>query len=43
MVDWSLNVKKNHFRPKKEYEEILGLEVSYICTIDTLMYFANCI
>ena len=42
MVDWSLDVKKDHFRPQEEDEEILGLEVPYISAIDTLMYFANC-
>ena len=41
MVDWSLDVKKDHFRPQEEDEEILGLEVPYISAIDTLMYFAN--
>ena len=43
MVDWSLDVKNNHFRPQEEDEEILGLEVPYISAIDTLMYFSNCI
>ena len=42
MVDWSLDVKKDHFRLQEEYKEIYGLEVPYISTIDTLMYFANC-
>ena len=42
MVDWSLDVKNDHFRPQEEDEEILGLEVPYISVIDTLMYFANC-
>jgi hypothetical protein len=42
MVDWSLNVKKDHFRPQEEYKEIYGLKVPYICATDTLMYFANC-
>ena len=42
IVDWSLDVKKDHFRPQEEYEEILGLEVPYISAIDTLMYFTNC-
>jgi hypothetical protein len=42
MVDWSLDVKKDHFRPQEEYKEIYGLEVPYISAIDTLMYFANC-
>jgi hypothetical protein len=42
MVDWSLDVKKDYFRPQEEDEEILGLEVPYISTIDTLIYFSNC-
>ena len=42
MVDWSLDVKEDHFRPQKEYKEIYDLEVPYISAIDTLMYFANC-
>jgi hypothetical protein len=37
MVDWSLDVKKDHFHPQEEYKEIYGLEVPYICAIDTLM------
>ena len=24
------------------YKEIYGFEVTYICAIDTLIYFANC-
>ena len=42
MVDWSLDVKNDHFHPQEEDEEILSLEVSYISAIDTLMHFANC-
>jgi hypothetical protein len=42
MIDWSLDVKNDHFRPQEEYKEIYGLEVPYINAIDTLMYFANC-
>ena len=42
MVDWSLDVKKDHFHPQEEDEEILGFEVPYISAIDTLMCFANC-
>ena len=42
IADWSLDVKKDHFRPQEEDGEILGLEVPYISAIDTLMYFANC-
>ena len=34
MVDWLLNVKKDHFRSQVEYKEIYGLEVPYICAID---------
>ena len=41
MVDWSLYVKKYHFRPQEEYKEIYSLKVPYISAIDTLMYFAN--
>ena len=41
MVDWSLNVKKDHFRLQEKYKEIYDLEVPYISAIDTLMYFAN--
>ena len=43
MVDWSLDIKNDHFRPQEEDKEILGLEVPYISAIDTLMYFSNCI
>ena len=42
IVDWSLDVKKDNFRPQEEDAEILGPEVPYISVIDTLMYFANC-
>jgi hypothetical protein len=42
IVDWSLDVKNDHFCPQEKDEEIFGPEVSYISTIDTLMYFANC-
>jgi hypothetical protein len=42
MVDWSLDIKKDHFLPQEEDDEILGLEVPYISAIDTLMYFTNC-
>ena len=42
LIDWSLDVKKNHFRPQEKYKEIYGLEVPYISAIDTLMYFENC-
>ena len=42
IVDWSLDVNKDHFSPQEEDEEILGLEVPYISATDSLMYFANC-
>ena len=41
MVDWSLDVKNDHFCPQEKDGEILGPEVPYISAIDTLMYFAN--
>ena len=41
MIDWSFNVKKNHFRHREEYKEIYDFEVPYISAIDTMMYFAN--
>ena len=42
MVDWSLDVKKDHFRPQEEDAEILGPKVPYISAIDTMTYLANC-
>jgi hypothetical protein len=42
IVDWSFDVKNDHFLPQEKDEEILGLKVPYISAIDTLMYFANC-
>jgi hypothetical protein len=42
MVNWSFDVKKDHFRPQEEYKEIYGPKVPYICAIDTLMHSANC-
>ena len=42
IVDWSLDVKNDHFCPQEKDGEILGPEVSYISAIDTLMYFTNC-
>ena len=38
MVEWSLDVKKDHFRPQEEYKKNYGFEVPYISAIDTLMY-----
>ena len=42
IVDWSLDVRNDHFCPQEKDEEIFGPEVPYISTIDILMYFANC-
>ena len=42
MVVRSLEVNKDPFHPKKENEELLGPEVSYLNAIDALMYLANC-
>jgi hypothetical protein len=36
-----LDVKKDHFRPREDDEEILGPEVPYLSAIDALMYLAN--
>lgn len=41
MVIKSLDPKKDSFYPKKDDEEILGLEVPYINTIGTLLYLAQ--
>jgi hypothetical protein len=41
MVVRLLDMKKDHFRPLKENEEILGLEVSYLSIIGALMYLTN--
>jgi hypothetical protein len=42
MIVRSLDVKKDHFRPREDDEEILGPEVSYLSAIGALMYLANC-
>ena len=42
MVVRSLDVKNDPFRPCEKWEELLGLEVSYLSVIDALMYLANC-
>jgi hypothetical protein len=42
MVVRSLDVKKDHFRPREDDEEILGPEVPYLSAIGALMYLANC-
>ena len=41
MVGWSLDVKKNPFRPQEDDEETLGPKVPYLSAIGTLMYLAN--
>ncbi|XP_059663813.1 secreted RxLR effector protein 161-like [Cornus florida] len=43
MVVRSLDIKKNHFRPRKYDEELLGPEVPYLSAIGALLYLANCI
>ncbi|XP_059668729.1 uncharacterized mitochondrial protein AtMg00810-like [Cornus florida] len=42
MIVRSLDVKKDHFRPQEEGEEILGPEVPYFSAIGALMHLANC-
>ena len=42
IVVWSLDVKKEPFRPCKKCEELLGREVPYISAIGALIYLANC-
>jgi hypothetical protein len=42
IVVWSLDAKKEPFRLLEKDEEIFGLEVPYLSTIETLMYLANC-
>jgi len=41
MVVRSLDVKKDHFRPPEEGEELIGPEVSYLSAIGALSYLAN--
>ena len=41
MVVRSLEVTKDHFSPKEENEELLGLEVPYLSPIGALMYLVN--
>ena len=43
MVVRSLYVKKDHFHPPEEGEELLCPEVSYLSAIGALIYLANCI
>ncbi|XP_059654292.1 secreted RxLR effector protein 161-like [Cornus florida] len=42
MIVRLLDVKKDHFRPLEEGEEVLGSEVPYLSAIGPLMYLANC-
>ncbi|CAJ2636501.1 unnamed protein product [Trifolium pratense] len=42
MMDRTLNVEKDPFRPKEENETDLGSEVPYLSAIGALMYLANC-
>jgi len=42
MVALSIDVKNDNFHIRKDDEEILGSEVSYLSAIDTMMYLANC-
>ena len=41
MVVRSLETIKDHFRPKGNDEELLGLEVPYLSAIGALMYLAS--
>ncbi|XP_074337091.1 secreted RxLR effector protein 161-like [Apium graveolens] len=41
MVVRSLEVEKDHFRPRKQDEEALGPEVPYLSIIGALMYLTN--
>ena len=41
MVGWSLDVKKDLFRPQEDDEETLGPEITYLSAIGALMYLAN--
>ena len=41
MVGWSLDVKKDPFRPQEQDEETLGPEVPYLSAIGALMYLVN--
>ena len=42
IVVYSLDAKKDPFRPLKEDEEILVLKVPYLSAIGALMYLVNC-
>ena len=41
MIVCSLEVNKDLFHPKKDNEELLGLEVPYLSVIGMLLYLAN--
>ena len=41
MVVRSLEVEKDHFRPRKQDEEALRPETPYLSAIGTFMYLAN--
>ena len=41
MVGWSLDVKKDPFRPQEVDEETIGPKVPYLSAICALMYLAN--
>jgi hypothetical protein len=41
MVVRSLDVKKDHYRPRENNEKALAPEVLYLSTIGALMYLAN--
>jgi len=43
MVVRSIDIKKDHFRPPDEGEEVLGSQVPYLSVVGALMYFANSI
>ena len=42
IVVWSLDVKKDPFRPCKKCKELLDPEVPYISAIGAFIYLANC-
>ncbi|KAM2182666.1 hypothetical protein FF1_033141 [Malus domestica] len=42
MIVWTLDAKQDPFRPKKDEEEILELEVPYLSAIGALLYLAQC-
>ena len=41
MVVRSLDVNKDHFRPRMDDEELVGPEVPYLSAIGALMYLAS--